>query len=238
MELRNRVAVVTGASAGIGEAIVKELSSKGAKLVLTARRGDRLEALAGELPGPAETLAGDIAAPDMAERLLRLAEERYGRADILINNAALLVMGTVDTIDVDAAAQMVRVNYEAVVRSCYVFGRAFKAQRSGAIINFSSIGAFNTSPMNAVYGGLKAGLERFTHGLRVELGPFGVKVGSLAPGGTRTDMLDHLLRTRGARVDMPALAPADIAATIRFMLEQPDHVNIAAIRVYPSDSAS
>jgi len=238
MELRNRVAVVTGASAGIGEGIAKELSSAGVKLVLTARRGDRLEAVAGELPGPAETLAGDIAAPDMAERLLQLAEERYGRADILIN-AALLVMGTVDnTIDVDAAAQMVRVNYEAVVRTCYVFGRAFKAQQSGAIISFSSIGAFHTSPMNAVYGGLKAGLERFTHGLRVELGPFGVKVGSLAPGGTRTEMLDHLLSARGARVDMPALAPADIAATVRFMLEQPDHVNIAAIRVYPSDSAS
>lgn len=238
MELQNRVAVVTGASAGIGEAIAVELSAAGVKLVLTARRSDRLEALARELPGPAEVLAGDIAAPDMAERLLRLAEERYGRADILINNAALLVMGTVDTIDVEAAAQMVRVNYEAVVRTSYVFGRAFKAQHAGAIINFTSIGAFGTAPMNAVYGGLKAGLERFTHGLRIELGPFGVKVGSLAPGSTRTEMLDHLRRTRGAPVDAPALAPADIAATVRFMLERPDHVNIAAIRVYSSDSPS
>jgi serine 3-dehydrogenase (NADP+) len=238
MELRDRVAVVTGASAGIGEAIAKELSSTGVKLVLTARRGDRLEAMARELPGPAQILAGDIADPDMAERLLRLAVERFGRADILINNAGMLVVGTVDTIDVDAAAQMVRVNYEAVVRTCYVFGRAFKAQQSGAIINFSSIGAFNNSSMNAVYGGLKAGLERFTDGLRVELGRFGVKVGTLAPGGTRTEMLDHLLSARGARADIPALAPADIAAAVRFMLERPDHVNIPAIRVYPSDSSS
>lgn len=236
MNLQGRVAVVTGASAGIGEATARELSRAGAKLVLSSRREHLLETVARALPGPAHILACDIAEASSAERLLALAQQQFDRVDILINNASLLVMGDVDTIDLDSVSSMIRVNFEAIVRTSYLFGRVFKQQRSGAIINVSSIGARGSTGLNAVYGALKAGIERFTDGLRTELGKYGVKVGSIAPGSTKTKMLDELRAAFNMPSDGPAVAPEDIAAAVRFMIEQPDGANVADIRLYSIDS--
>ena len=124
--LQDKVGIITGASSGIGEAIARELSAAGARLVLTARRADRLTALCASLPGPAVALAADITEPNTAQALLDLALATYGRADILINNAGILISGPLDTIDLDAVALMTRTNYDSVVRSSYVFARAFK----------------------------------------------------------------------------------------------------------------
>lgn len=229
MDLHDKVAVVTGASSGIGEAIARELSRAGARLVITARRQDRLTALSESLDGDSAMLCAPIEDPDTPRRLLELALSRFGRADILINNAGVFVAGSVDTLDLDAVAQMTRVNFDAVVRASYVFARIFKQQRSGAIINVSSIGAYLSSSSVGVYSGLKHALEVFTSALRVELGASGVRVGSIAPGTTETEIFDHL-RAQGApvRADRTApLAPADIANAVRFMLEQPGHANVA-----------
>jgi NADP-dependent 3-hydroxy acid dehydrogenase YdfG len=132
-------------------------------------------------------------------------------------------------VDLDELSQMMRVNFDAVVRGSYVFARHFKAQRSGAIVNVSSIGAYLSSSSVGVYSGLKHALEVFTSALRVELGGSGVKVGTIAPGTTETEIFDRL-RAQGAAVgadQTPALAPADIAAAVRFMLEQPERANVA-----------
>jgi short-subunit dehydrogenase len=123
----------------------------------------------------------------------------------------------------------------AVVRFSQIFGAAFKARGSGAIINISSIAAFNNRPLMGIYAGAKAGVEIYTAALRLELSPHGVKVGSLAPGSTRTEMLDNLRSKRGIDLETPAAQAQDIAAAVRFMLEQPDRVNIAGMRVYSSN---
>src|ERR1700733_10958193 len=138
MDLDNKVAVVTGASAGIGTAIARALSAANANLVLTARRADLLTALARDLPTKAAILAADIADPNIPEQLLALAHQQFGRADIIINNAGLLAVGSIETMDLNAAAAMVRVNFEGLMRCCYIFAREFKERKSGAIINISS----------------------------------------------------------------------------------------------------
>ena len=227
--LHGQVAVVTGASSGIGAAIARELSAAGVRLVITARRDDRLVALAKSLTTDGAIHVASIEDPNTPRQLLELALSRFGRADILVNNAGVFVAGSVDTFDLDAASQMMRVNFDAVVRGSYVFGGHFKAQKAGAIINVSSIGAYLSSSSVGVYSGLKHALEVFTSSLRVELGGHGVRVGSIAPGTTETEIFDHL-RSQGAPVradKTPPLAPADIAHAVRFMLEQPGHANVA-----------
>lgn len=234
--LQDKVAIITGASSGIGEAIARELSAAGARLVVTARRADRLTALCASVPGPAVALAADITEPNTAQALLDLARATYGRADILINNAGMLISGPLETIDLDAVALMTRTNFDAVVRSSYVFARAFKRQSSGAIINISSVGAYLSHSSMGVYTGLKQALEVFTTALRVELKGTGVRVGSMAPGTTETEIFDGL-RAAGlpVRADQTTpLKPADVASAVRYMLEQPQHANIARMLLVSS----
>lgn len=233
MDLSSQVIVVTGASSGIGAAIARDLSSAGARLVISARRAERLAALVTELPGEAVWHAAAVEDAATPQALLDLALARFGRADALINNAGVFVAGSVDTIDLDDVSQMIRVNLEAVVRASYLFARHLKAQRSGAIVNVSSIAAYLSSSSVGVYSGLKHALEVFTSALRVELGPHGVRVGTIAPGTTDTEIFDRL-RARGEAVradQTPALAPDDVAAAVRFMLQQPERANVARMLI-------
>lgn len=227
--LRGRVAVITGASSGIGEAVARELACAGMHLVITARRAGRLQALSGSLPTPCAMLAADIAEPGTPAALLALALQAHGRVDVLINNAGRVVTGSVDQLDLEAVAAMTRVNFDAVVRASYVFARHFKAQGCGAIVNISSIGAYLSHSSMGVYGALKHALEVFTTALRVELKGSGVRVGSIAPGSTDTEIFDQL-RARAASVGValpPPLAPGDVAEAVRFMLERPAHASVA-----------
>jgi serine 3-dehydrogenase (NADP+) len=231
LSLKNRIAVVTGASSGIGAAIARELSASGVKLVLTARRADKLIDLSWELPGEVETVAADIAASETPRRLLERARERFGGINIVVNNAGVLAMGPVDDVDLDAISRMIRINFEAVVRRD-TFAQDFKIQRSGSIINVSSVAAFGTRPTMGVYAGLKAAVETFSNSLRIELGAHGVKVGCIAPGSTQTGMLLDLRSSIGISPDAPPAKAEDVAAAVRFMLEQPDRTNIAGLRIY------
>lgn len=239
MQLTDTVAVVTGASAGIGAAIARELAGAGARLVLTGRREERLQEIARTLPTDSAILAAEIADPATPELLLQLAQERFGRVDIVVNNAGVLTVGPIETIDLDELSQMIRINFEAVVRSSYIFARVFKAQKSGAIINVSSIGATLTAPMGGVYGGLKQALEGFTQALRIELAASGVKVGTIAPGTTRTEIFREM-RARGDKGWDEYITPLeaeDIARGVRFMLEQPDRANIARLQMFSADES-
>lgn len=240
MDLRDKVAVVTGASSGIGAAIARDLSAAGARVVITARRADRLAALAKALPGDSACLAAAIDDPATPQALLDLALQRFGRVDVLVNNAGVLVKGPIDTIDLDALAQMTRVNFDAVVRASYVFARHLKAQGEGAIINVSSVGAYLSHSSMGVYGGLKLALETFTTALRVELKGSGVRVGSIAPGTTETEIFDAA-RQAGQVVPpsgAPSLDAADVAAAVRYMLTQPAHANVARLLLVSSSESA
>jgi len=237
--IEGQVAVVTGASSGIGAAIVRTLSEAGAYVVITARRRERLEALADSLPRRSAILDADITAPDTPSRLLSLAQEQFGRIDILVNNAGIVAAGSIETIDLDALAQMTRVNFDAVVRASYLFARVLKSQGSGAIINVSSIGAYLISRRMGAYGALKHALEAFTSSLRIELAGTGVKVGTVAPGTTRTEIFERM-QTPGAGAALAEGIPleaADVASAVRFMIEQPARSNIARLAIFSATDA-
>src|SRR3546814_426182 len=219
--LQGKVAVITGASAGIGASIARELATAGVKFVIAARRQDRLEALAKELSGDVAVFAADVAKPEVPAQLLAFARQRFGAADILINNAGIFRIGSLADFDLDAIAPMSALNYDAVVRASYVFARAMKAAGSGAIVNISSIGAHLTAPGAGVYGGLKRALEIFTDSLRIELAGSGVKVGLVAPGSTATEIFDHM-KVDGElhfNTEVEPLQAEDIARAVRYLLE-------------------
>jgi serine 3-dehydrogenase (NADP+) len=234
--IAGQVAVVTGASAGIGEAVARDLAAHGAKVLLVARREDRLAAIAGAIGDNAAALALDVAQPDAAETMLTVATERFGRADILVNNAGIFRTGPLEAFDLANLAPMIALNYEAAVRASYVFARAMKAAGSGNIVNISSIGANLTAPGGGVYGGLKRALEIFSDSLRIELAGTGVRVGIVAPGSTATEIFDHIPSDRrpGSGTGLTPLEPQDIADAVRFLIEQPPRSNVPHLRIYSS----
>jgi NADP-dependent 3-hydroxy acid dehydrogenase YdfG len=232
--LAGQTAVVTGASSGIGEATARRLAGAGARVMLVARRGERLEALAEEIGGGTCWLALDLAQPDAAQAMLDAALDRLGAVDILINNAGILRTSHVDAFDLAELEPLIAINYTAVVRASLLFARAMKAQGSGRIVNLSSIGASITAAGTGVYGGLKRALEAFTDVLRIELAGSGVRVGLVAPGTTSTEIFADMKRQGQPGWDefIPPMAPDDVARAVLFLCEQTGNANAARLHLY------
>ena len=232
--LEGQIAIVTGASSGIGAASARALAEAGATLVLVARRADRLTALADELGRGSTAHAADMADPDAPQRLHDFVLGRFSRADILVNNAGMLHAAPIDAFDLDQLRPMIAINYEAVVRASTLFARTMKAAGKGQIINISSIGANITAPGVGVYGGLKRALEAFTDCLRVELAGSGVKVGIVAPGTTSTEIFEDMKARGQPSWDsfIPPMQPRDIAEAVAVIAQQSERTNIARIQVY------
>ena len=234
MELKGKVAVVTGASAGIGAATARSLAQGGVRLLLVARRKDRLKTLQEEIGGKTQILALDLADPDAPQTMLDHALGQFGAVDILVNNAGILRTSHYEGFDLAELDQMIAVNYSAVVRASVLFARHMKARGTGQIVNLSSIGAGITAAGTGVYGGLKAALERFTDVLRIELAGSGVRVGLVAPGTTTTEIFEDMKARGQPGWDeyIPPMQPEEIARAIRFMCEQSGNANAARMHIY------
>jgi serine 3-dehydrogenase (NADP+) len=232
--LAEKTAIVTGASSGIGEATARALAGAGARVLLVARRGDRLAALADEIGGGACYIALDLAGANAAQVLLEAGIAQLGKVDILINNAGILRTSHVDAFDLDELEPLIAINYSAVVRTSILFARHMKANGSGQIVNLSSIGASLTATGTGVYGGLKRALDAFTDVLRIELAGSGVRVGLVAPGTTSTEIFADMKKAGQPGWDeyIPAMVPADIARAILFMCEQTGNANAARMHIY------
>lgn len=235
MTLNGQVAIITGASSGIGTATARELSSAGMRLVLTARRQERLESLAGEL---AETvwLAGDITEPELPQRLVDLALDSFGRCDVVFNNAGVIETFSIEEADLDRLARMARVNVEAVFRMCYVALKHFRSVGGGHLVNTSSILGMKVRPHVGAYAGTKYAIEALTEALRLELAGSDIKVSCLEPGLVLTELHSHwpVHPAQFMNIKHP-LQPPDVARCVRFILEQPDHVRIARLLVLPGE---
>ena len=232
--LAGKTALVTGASSGIGEATARRLAGAGARVMLVARRGERLDALADEIGGGACWLALDLARPDAALAMLDAALDRLGAIDILVNNAGILRTSHVDAFDLAELEPLIAINYTAVVRTSLLFARAMKARGSGRIVNLSSIGASITAAGTGVYGGLKRALEAFTDVLRIELAGSGVRVGLIAPGTTSTEIFEDMKRQGQPGWDefIPPMAPDAVARAVLFLCEQTGNANAARLHLY------
>lgn len=237
MPLSDKAVIVTGATSGIGLATAKELAGAGMKVVATGRSQDKLDALVAELGSAAvHAVPADIADPDTPAKLVAAANEAFGRLDAVISNAGIMEVGSVEEADVEKMCTMVRVNYEAVVRLSYAALRVFKPQGSGHLVHVSSTIALSPRATTGVYAGTKRAVEAFSQALRIELAGTGVKVGVIAPGLTDTHLQDHFPEHPAKKMNVTKMpAGHDLARAIRYMLEEPDHVNAAHMMVMPSE---
>jgi len=235
--LDGQVAIITGATSGIGLATAEALARDGVRLVLHGRREALLAGHAARLPGTIH-LAGDIADPATPARLVAMALERFGRLDIAFNNAGLIAQGGVAEIDLDAVTRMIRVNVEAATRFAYTTLKHFVAQGTGQLLNTSSVLGTKTRPLSGAYSGTKFAIEALSEALRMELAGTGVRVMCVEPGLVVTDLhRDHAVRPEVVQKIARPLRPEDVAAAVVFALKQPAHVLVPRVLVLPADQA-
>ncbi|MBI1387090.1 MAG: SDR family NAD(P)-dependent oxidoreductase [bacterium] len=235
MDLKNKTAIITGASSGIGRATAETLAQAGMNLVLNGRRADRLDELTAVL-GKGVAVPGDISDPAMPSRLLQTAIDSFGGCDVVINNAAVMTVGPIAEIDVDKVCEMARINVEAAFRMAYTVLKYFMEKNAGYLLNLSSILGTKVRPTTGAYAGTKYAIEALTEALRMETAKTGVTVACVEPGLVKTELHREWEVQPAQSLDIPRpLLPEDIARVIRFMLEQPDHVRIPRVMVLPSD---
>jgi short-subunit dehydrogenase len=180
------VVVVTGASSGIGEQIAREFARRGYRLVLVARRADRLRELAEEFDGRAHVLPADLSHPDERATLPDQVAALGVVADILVNNAGLATLGPVASSNPKAELNLIEVDVAAVVDLCSRFVPGMVKRGRGAVLNVASVGAFGPVPGQASYGAAKAFVLSYTQAMREELKGTGVTAATLCPGPVRT----------------------------------------------------
>jgi len=235
VELKDQVAIITGASSGIGQAVARNLNDIGVKLVLAGRREDRLMELKGELTHAA-ILPGDICQDGMPQNLLKLALDTFGSCDIVFNNAGVITVGSIDDIDMEDMAYMVRVNVEAAFRMAYVAVKHFKSTGSGYLLSTSSVLGTKVRPSAGAYAGTKFAIEALTEALRLELAKTNIGVAVIEPGFVKTELHREWAVPPAQSLNIPRpLQPEDIARVVRFILEQPEHVRLPRILAVPAD---
>jgi len=249
-ELTSTTALVTGASSGIGAATARQLAEHGASVALVARRLDRLEALAADIDkagGTALVLEGDITDRTQAEAAVLQAVERFGRLDVLVNNAGLMLLGPVVGADIEEWERMIAVNIQGVL---YITRAALPhllqaaeegPRRVADIVNVSSIAGRVAWNGYGVYSFTKFGLNGFTESLRQEVTRRHVRVGVVEPGGVATELGSHNNpEVRKEMIDpfyeqTEVLAPEDIADGIAYMVTRPRHTAIGELWIMPTD---
>jgi short-subunit dehydrogenase len=184
-----KIALVTGASAGLGEEFARRLAGRGYRLVLAARRKDRLEALAKEI-GKARAVAIDLSKKDAAAKLIADLTANREQVELLVNNAGFGLIGRFAELDADRERQMIDLNVGTLTDLCRAVAPGMIKRRSGGILNVASTAAFQPGPKMAVYFATKAFVLSFSEALHEELKPHGIKVSFLCPGPTRTEFGD------------------------------------------------
>lgn len=233
MDLKDKVAIVTGSSSGIGESIARHLNEAGVKVVLTGRSAEKLENIAAELNNAA-IVAGEITDPEIPPKLIDTAVSSFGQLDIFINNAGMMRIGSIDDVDIEELCLMARTNFESVLRCSYHALRYFKKQNRGYLINMSSIAGTRTFSNIGAYNGTKFAVEALTDSLRMEVGETGINVAVVEPETVETPLYDTWTAEQ-RKVVGEGLHAEDIARTVRYILEQPEKINIARVLVLPSN---
>ena len=237
----SKVIVLTGASSGIGEATARHLATTGHHLVVGARRTDRLTALQEELCAQGvhvDALTLDVTQLADVQRIAAFAQQRYGRIDVLINNAGVMPLSPLAALKVDEWNRMIDVNVRGVLHGIAAVLPAMQAQKHGHIINVASIGAHAVTPTAAVYCASKYAVRAISDGLRQETDVLRVTV--VSPGVVESELADSI-SDKTARAAMRefrriALAPQAIAKAIGYAISQPDDVDVSEIILRPTSS--
>ncbi|HHB5428560.1 TPA: SDR family oxidoreductase [Staphylococcus aureus] len=227
--LTDKVAVVTGAGSGIGEAIATLLHEEGAKVVLAGRNKEKLQNVANQLSQDSvKVVPTDVTNKEEVDELIKIAQQTFGGLDIVINSAGQMLSSKITDYQVDEWDSMIDVNIKGTLYTAQAALPTMLEQSSGHLINIASISGFEVTKSSTIYSATKAAVHTITQGLEKELAKTGVKVTSISPG-----MVDTAITAAYNPTDRKKLESQDIAEAVLYALTQPKHVNVNEITVRP-----
>lgn len=237
--IEGKVVVITGASSGNGAATARQLARHGAKLVLGARRLDRLRALTAELSlGDDAAVQTDVTQYDQVKRLVDHAVQAHGRIDVIINNAGLMPHSPLERGKVADWERMIDVNLKGVLYGIAAVLPYMTQQKAGHIINVSSVAGHKVRPRSAVYAATKTAVRVISEGLRQEVKPYNIRTTVISPGALATELADSVTEpdiAESVRKAMEIALPADtFASMVVFAMSQPDEVDVNEILFRPT----
>jgi clavulanate-9-aldehyde reducatase len=242
--LEGRVAAVTGASSGIGEATALALSGAGAAVALGARRAERLEQLAGRIEGPSLVYEVDVSQEEQARGFMEAASDQLGGLDILVNNAGVMLLGPVAEADTGEWRRMIEVNLLGLLYCTHAALPLLAQGGGGDIVNLSSVAGRRADAGAAVYNMTKFGVHAFSEALRQEALHSGIRVTTVAPGFVDTELQGHntnpVVRRameRNREEIGEVLNPGDVAAAVLNAVTRPPHVCVNEVVVRPTRQA-
>ncbi|PWK87613.1 SDR family NAD(P)-dependent oxidoreductase [Fulvimonas soli] len=242
--LNGRVALVTGASSGIGEATALELARQGARVAVAARRRDRLDTLAKQLDalGAAPlVLPADLADEAAAQRVVKETEAHYGRLDVLVNNAGVMYLEPVAEADLGRWRHMLELNLLGLIAATQAALAGMRARRDGHIVNIASTAGRVANPNAGGYAATKFGVVAFSEALRREAYKDNIRVSVIEPGAVATELREHIGHaavrdaTNAWAEGMRQLQSQDVAEVIAFCVSRPPHVNVNEVLLRPTD---
>jgi NADP-dependent 3-hydroxy acid dehydrogenase YdfG len=241
-KIRGKVVVITGASSGLGEAAARHLSAHGASVALGARRVERLHALADELIGQgaqALAVATDVVRYDEVKRLVDRAVQTFGRVDVMINNAGLMPQSLLERLKIDEWDRMIDVNIKGVLYGIAAVLPYMQAQRSGHIINVSSVAGHKVRPGGTVYSATKHAVRVISEGLRQEVKPYNIRTTVISPGAVDTELPNTITDPVVAEsmrkfYDDVAIPAESFAHAVAFAIGQPANIDINEILYRPT----
>ncbi|HCY8617105.1 TPA: SDR family oxidoreductase [Staphylococcus aureus] len=227
--LTDKVALVTGAGSGIGEAIATLLHEEGAKVVLAGRNKDKLQNVANQLAQDSvKVVPTDVTKKEEVDELIKIAQQTFGGLDIVINSAGQMLSSKITDYQVDEWDSMIDVNIKGTLYTAQAALPTMLEQSSGHLINIASISGFEVTKSSTIYSATKVAVHTINQGLEKELAKTGVKVTSISPG-----MVDTAITAAYNPTDRKKLEPQDIAEAVLYALTQPKHVNVNEITVRP-----
>jgi NADP-dependent 3-hydroxy acid dehydrogenase YdfG len=246
-ELDGQVAIITGASSGIGEATAKSLADRGASVVIAARRKTELEELAAEIEddgGEVVVVPTDITDDAEIDILVETTLGEYDRIDILLNIAGYMPLTPIEKADRETIRRTIDVNLTGLMTLTQAVIPTMLEQESGHIVNVSSVAGRVSLEDGAHYSAAKFGVNGFSEGIRKELGDEGIRVATIEPGAVDTELTDHIAdedskdASENYMDSITTLTPEDLARTITFVVTQPQHVDINELLITPTEQFS
>lgn len=240
--IANKVVVITGASGGLGEATARRLAEEGAKLILGARRIERLRALAGELKLDHDAVVQtDVTDREQVKRLVDRAVEKHGRIDVILNNAGLMPSSRLELLKLDEWDAMIDVNVKGVLYGIAAALPHMQNQKSGHIINVSSVAGHKVGPGGVVYAATKHAVRVISEGLRQEVKPYNIRTTIISPGAVATNLLDTItdpvIAESMHKTYENAIPASSFASMVAFAMSQPEEVDVNEILFRPTVQA-
>ncbi len=236
-DFKGKVMIVTGASSGIGRAVARQFAGLGAQLVLTARSTDKLEALAGEIGGGAVVIPADMTKPAEVDAIAARTLDRFGRVDILFANAGTYISGEIVEDNPDDWDAMIQLNVNSVFRLVRGVLPAMIEARSGDVVVTSSISGHQAIHWEPIYSATKHAVQSFVHGVRRQVAPHNVRVGSLAPGMVLNELwgLTDPAEIESRVAAHTGLRSEDVADALHFMLSRPPNATVRDLVLLPQN---